>query len=96
MVELVPEAGGQPARGSIASDGSFTLATGSRPGLRIGRHRVVVSQTVPADPRLREHRHPLPRVAKQYAAAASSPLVVEVPSGNSTFEISLTVERAAR
>jgi len=96
MVELVPEAGGQPARGSIAPDGSFTLATGSRPGLRPGRHRVVVSQTIPAEPRLREHRHPLPRVAKQYAAAGSSPLVVEVPPGNSTFEISLLVERAPR
>jgi hypothetical protein len=96
MVELVPESGGQPARGSIAPDGSFTVATGSRPGLRPGRHRVVISQTVPADPRLREHRHPLARADSQYAAAASSPLVVEMPPGNSTFEIRLTVERSAR
>lgn len=93
MVELVAEAGGQPARGSIDTNGSFTLTTGARPGLRPGRHRVVVSQTVPADQRLREHRHPLPRVGSQYAAAASSPLVVDVPPGSSSFEIRLTVER---
>jgi hypothetical protein len=95
MVELVAESGGLPARGQILTDGSFTPTTGTRPGIKPGRHRVVISQTVPADPRMREHRHSLQRVDQRYAASTSSPLVVEVPAGKSTWELKLTVSRPA-
>jgi hypothetical protein len=95
MVELVAESGGVPARGSILADGSFRPTTGTRAGIRPGRHRVVISQTIPADPRLREHRHPLRRVDERYADRTTSPIVVEVPAGNSTMELQITVSRAA-
>jgi hypothetical protein len=48
VIEFVPS-NGVSARAKLNPDGTFTLATGKRPGAVAGRHRVMIVQMVIAD-----------------------------------------------
>lgn len=93
VVEFAPAEGGPAARGPIAADGSFALATGGRPGALAGKYRVVVVQFAVADgapKHTRPHAHAtVPRaVHGKYRSFETSGLerVVEARDGN-VFEI---------
>lgn len=89
VVEFAPAEGGPAARGTIAADGSFALATGGRPGAAAGKYRVVVVQFAVADgaaKHTRPHAHAaVPRaVHGRYRSFETSGLerVVEARDGN--------------
>ena len=91
-VTFVPEAAGQPEPvGSIAADGSYTLATGDQPGAPVGSYKVVVRATVPSNP---NDPYSLPKsvLPPKYSDPAKTDLRVEVVASASpeAYELKLT------
>ena len=102
-VMFEPEAGGVPARGSTAADGSFTLTTFERDdGAIAGRHRVAVTKVVieglqadasgleaaPLVGPIKERSVVPPR----YAVPAQSGLTAEVSGSAATIDLPLTTK----
>jgi hypothetical protein len=78
----VPAAGQPDSVGSIKEDGSYTLSTGDKEGVPVGKYKVLVRSTVPSkagDP------YSLPKsvIAEKYGDANKSDLKVEVTASSS-------------
>ena len=91
-----PVDGGQRARGTVRSDGSFELGTAaSDDGAVLGVHRVVVTPAVPAeaidDPQaIARHRA---TVDRRYQDIQSTPLEVTVKDDGSANDFEIVLER---
>lgn len=87
VVEFSPDDGGPAARGKIAADGRFTLATGDRPGAVAGKHRVAVVPMTIADG-LPNHAHKAVRVHAKHSRLQTSGLTAAVePGGPNQFAL---------
>lgn len=100
-ITFLPMSGGQPARGTIQSDGSYTLSTYKEDdGAVAGTHRVRIMCTTAQDPSnpveigandLVAGRLLIPR---RYTQMGSSGLTADVqPSGENKFDFKLTDRR---
>lgn len=98
MVTFLPAAGGQPARGKIQSDGSYTLSTyAEADGAVPGKHRVRIMCTTAQDP-----KNPIELTGNElmagklliphkYTQMGSSGLTADVKiEGENKFEFKLT------
>jgi hypothetical protein len=89
-VQFVPDSGGATATAYLDGDGRYSLSTGSRQGTQPGRYLVAVSATkiIPAatEGGAASGRPATPR---RYANPKESGFVVDVESGDNTFDFAL-------
>lgn len=75
--------------GTIAENGSYTIATGNQTGAPPGWYKVTVVSTAPSNP---NDEYSLPRslISKRYEQVASTPLSVEVKEEGGSYDLNLT------
>ena len=90
-ISFHPVAGGPVGNGTIQSDGSFTIRTGTEAGLAPGEYRVTVVATGEAPQPTPQNPEPLPQllVPARYGKPETSGLEYTVPPPDGKLKIEL-------
>jgi len=93
MVTFAPAGGeGSIGYGSIQSDGSYEVKTGTSGGLPPGEYKVTVAADGPMPDPTPENPEPIPEslIPMKYRSASTSGLTYTVTASGGTFDIPLT------
>ena len=80
-----------PSSGSVNEQGSYTLGTGSKEGAPVGKYKVVITATVPENPK--DQYSPNKSVIDpKYSSAGTTPLSAQVAEGAAAGTYDFTVK----
>jgi hypothetical protein len=90
-VTLHPEGKGAPGYGTIRSDGSYDIKTGSNAGVAPGQYKITVSATEPAPEPTPQNPVPVAKslIPLRYAKPETSGLEITVVAGSNQRNIEL-------